>query len=169
MGLRHWILTGAAPTDYALEMTDETLDGKNVVRLRSVTTPAPAFGAFCQTISAGAYLGKRVRLSAALRATGVTGWAGLWMRVDGVHPGETLAFDNMEDRALTGSTPWQRHAVVLDVDPSANAVVFGAVLTAEGELSVADVVFEEVGADVPVTGAGFTAPAHPRNLDFTEA
>jgi hypothetical protein len=33
---------------------------------------------------------------------------------------------------------------------------------------VAGVGFDEVPTDVPTTGAGFTMPAHPQNLDFTE-
>jgi hypothetical protein len=165
---KHWVMTGAAPTDYALDVTDETFHGKRVVRLYSVAAPAPAFGAFCQTIAAGAYLGRRVRLSGALRTIGVSGWAGLWMRIDGSHAGETLGFDNMEQRALTATTGWQRHAVVLHVDPRASTIIFGALLVGEGDLRVADVVLEEVAADVAVTGPGFAVPAAPRNLDFTE-
>jgi hypothetical protein len=165
---KHWVMTGTAPTDYALDVTDESYDGKPVVRLHSVVKPAPAFGAFCQTIAASAYLGRRVSLSGALRTIEVSGWAGLWMRVDGPHVGETLGFDNMEQRAVTATTGWHRHAVVLDVDLQARAIVFGALLVGEGDLRVADLVFEEVATDVPVTGPGFTLPAAPRNLDFTE-
>jgi hypothetical protein len=40
MGPKHWVMTGAAPTDYALDVADETFGGKRVVRLRSVATPA---------------------------------------------------------------------------------------------------------------------------------
>ncbi len=169
MGPKHWVMTGAAPADYALDVTDEVFEGKRVVRLRSVAEPAPAFGAFCQTIAASAYLGKRVRLSGALRTVEVGGWAGLWMRVDGSHAGEILGFDNMEQRAVTGTTRWQRHAVVLHVDPRARTIVFGALLVGEGDLRVADLVFEEVAADVAVTGPGFAVPAAPRNLDFSES
>jgi hypothetical protein len=103
-----------------------------------------------------------------LRATDVTGWAGLWMRIDGPRPGETLALDNMQDRALTGTTEWERHAVVLDVPSDATMIVFGALLAEEGQLRMADFRFEQVGTDVPVTGQGFAVTAHPRNLDFAE-
>jgi hypothetical protein len=168
MGPKHWVMTGAAPNDYALDVADETFEGKRVVRLQSVATPATAFGAFCQAIAAGAYLGKRVRLSGALRTTEVSGWAGLWMRVDGSHAGETLAFDNMEQRAVTATTGWQRHAVVLDVDLRASTIIFGALLVGAGEVRVADLAFEEVTADVAVTGPDFAVPDAPRNLDFAE-
>src|SRR5688572_32137245 len=110
MGLKHWEMTGAAPEEYAFE--PDRVDGRPVARLRSIVSPASSFGAFSQVITAANYLGRRVRFSADLRATGVRGWAGLWMRVDGRSPDETLGFDNMERRALTGSSDWQRHEIV---------------------------------------------------------
>jgi hypothetical protein len=90
------------------------------------------------------------------------------MRVDGSHASETLAFDNMQQRAVTATTGWQRHSIVLPVDPRAHTVIFGALLVGQGELRVANLAFEEAAADVAVTGPGFAVPAAPRNLDFTE-
>jgi hypothetical protein len=69
--------------------------------------PARDFGACRQEIAADDYRGKRIRFAAALKAVEVTnGWAGLWLRVDGAQRGTTLAFDNMEDRAVKGATGW---------------------------------------------------------------
>jgi hypothetical protein len=73
-----------------------------------------------------------------------------------------------QQRAVTATTGWQRHSVVLPVDPRAHTVIFGALLVGEGELRVADLAFEEVAAEVAVTGPGFAVPAAPRNLDFTD-
>jgi hypothetical protein len=83
MGLKHW-KTGAAPDDYEFGLAEDTFEGQPVAYLRSIAQPARSFGAFCQTIAAEDYRGKRIRFSAALKATNVTGgWEGLWLRVDG--------------------------------------------------------------------------------------
>jgi len=156
MGLKYWWKTGAAPNDYEFGLAEDTFEGQRVAYLRSIVQQARSFGAFCQTIAAEDYRGKRVRFSAALKATNVTdGWGGLWLRVDGPRLDETLAIDTMEDRPLVGTTGWQEHALVLDV-------------SAKGELLVSQLAFEEVGSDVPVT-AGPHRPRQPQNLDFSQA
>jgi hypothetical protein len=108
MGLKHWWKTGAAPNDYEFGPAEETFQGGRVASLRSIVQPARSFGAFCQTIAAEDYRGKRVRFSGVLKANYVTGGrGGLWLRVDGPHLDETLAIDTMEDRPLVGTTGWQ--------------------------------------------------------------
>jgi hypothetical protein len=168
MALQHWWKTGAAPNDYEFGLAEETFQGQPVAPLRSIAQPARSFGAFCQTIAAEDYRGKRIRFSAALKANNVTGgWGGLWQRVDGARLDETLAIDTMEDRPLRGTTGWQQHALVLDVAAAAATIAFGAGLSGEGELLVSKLAFEEVGGDVPVT-AGPHRPRQPQNLDFSQ-
>jgi hypothetical protein len=168
MGLQHWWKTGAAPNDYQFGLAEESFEGQPVAYLRSIVQPARSFGAFCQTIAAEHYRGKRIRFSAALKANNVTdGWGGLWLRVDGARLDETLAIDTMEDRPLVGTTGWQQHALVLDVAAAATTISFGAGLSGLGELLVSQLAFEEVGSEVPVT-AGPHRPRHPQNLDFSQ-
>jgi RNA polymerase sigma factor (sigma-70 family) len=124
--IKHWMLTGAAPQDYEFGVSAELRQGARVAVLRSRTEQPRDFGAICQVISAEEYRGRRVRLSADLEAVDVTGWAGLWLRVDGDGAQQPLAFDNMQERALKRTTDWQRHAIVLDVAPEADAVFLGA-------------------------------------------
>jgi hypothetical protein len=101
MGLQHWWKTGAAPNDYEFGLSDESFEGQPVAYLRSIVQQARSFGAFCQTIAAEDYRGKRIRFSAALKANNLTdGWGGLWLRIDGPRLDETLAIDTMEDRPL---------------------------------------------------------------------
>lgn len=168
MALKHWTVTGAAPDDYEIGVADETLAGKPAAYLRSIAEQADAFGASVQAIAAEDYRTKRIRFSGALKTTGVTGWAGLWLRVDGVSPGETLAIDNMQNRGLTGTTSWQHHAIVLEVAPAADSIWFGAVLSGAGTLLVSDLSFEEVGDDVPVTWPEPDRARRPQNLDFSQ-
>ena len=147
MGLTHWWKTGAAPNDYEFGLADESFEGQPVAYLRSIVQQARSFGAFCQTIAAEDYRGKRIRFSAALKANNVTdGWGGLWLRIDGARLDETLAIDTMEDRPLVGTTGWQEHALVLDVAAAAATIAFGAGLSGKGELLVSQLAFEEVAA-----------------------
>jgi hypothetical protein len=168
IGLKHWWKTGAAPNDYEFGLSDESFEGQPVAYLRSIVQQARSFGAFCQTIAAEDYRGKRIQFSAALKANNVTdGWGGLWLRIDGARLDETLAIDTMEDRPLVGTTDWQQHALVLDVAAAAATIAFGAGLSGKGELLVSQLAFEEVGSEIPVT-AGPHRPRQPQNLDFSQ-
>jgi hypothetical protein len=169
MGLQHWWKTGAAPNDYEFGLAEKRFEGQPVASLRSIVQQARSFGAFCQTIAAEDYRGKRIRFSATLKANNLTdGWGGLWLRIDGPRLDETLAIDPMEDRPLVGTTGWQQHALVLDVAAAATTISFGAGLSGLGELLVSQLAFEEVGSEVPVT-AGPHRPRQPQNLDFSQA
>jgi hypothetical protein len=128
-------------------------------------------------MDAGAYQGKRVRLSGYLRSeTAVTdtaeGRAGLWMNVAGSMPGlgvgqtTMLAMDNMMDRPVLGTTGWQRYDIVLDLPPGAERIVFGAALAGPGKVWVDDMRLEVVGPDVPSTEHYRGTAAQFQNLDF---
>jgi erythromycin esterase len=81
--------------------------------------------------------GKRVRLAGWVKSSGIDrGWAGLWVRVDGAHG--VLAFDNMGDRGVHGTTGWSRVEVDIDVPAEAAAIVLGALLTGDGVAWVSD-------------------------------
>jgi len=142
-------------------------EGHAVAYLRSCRTPASGFGTLMQTISANEFLGKRAKFAGAIRSEGLTSWAGLWMRVDGPDSGRHLAFDNMLDRPIKGTTEWTRYAVVLDVDKAAVAMAFGVLAGGEGKLWMSDFSFEEVAEDEPVTGAAIRT--RPENLDFSSS
>jgi hypothetical protein len=58
-----------------------------------------------------------------MKSEEVTGWAGLWMRVD--KGKEVVAIDNMQGRAIKGTTSWQRYEVVLDVPRTQQALRLG--------------------------------------------
>ncbi|KAA0021856.1 hypothetical protein [Antrihabitans cavernicola] len=163
--MKGWIMGGSHPHDYHVEKIDEMLGGKPVARLEFGGDKVIGFGTMTQVVKSNRYAGKRMRLSASLRANAIEGWAGLWMRIDRAHGG-MLGFDNMQDRALTGSSGWRRVEIVLDVDATeAQAIAFGVLLSGCGAVDISDIRFEEVGKDVPTTDSAITEPV---NLDFTE-
>lgn len=165
-----WHLTGSHRRDYEVGLLPATIahDGNRVVQLRlRPGIPDPeGFGALMQSIAATRYLGRRVRFSATLRAREVTGWAGLWLRIDG--PGGPLTIDNMEDRPLRQTTDWTQADTVLDVPRQATKLHFGALMSGAGALDLTRPRFGEVSESVPVTGP-ITAdplPDEPQALDF---
>ena len=167
-----WVKAGTAPGMYDVGLL-KNADGRSAVTLRSnngfgavVSDP---FGTLMQTISASAYAGKRLRLSATVSADGVLGWAGLWMRVDGAQ-GKVLAFDNMEKHAIKGSSEGKKYSVVLDVPAGAESVSYGILLDGAGSVTLSKVAVETVGKDVPATSGPVAEPlpAKPQNLGFSE-
>jgi hypothetical protein len=170
--LKDWGITGSRGDAYAAERVAEKYQGKPVVRMWRSAEGTDGFGAMYQLFRPDRYLGKRVRLSAALRTAGVTGRAALCLRIDG--PGDSasdrsLAFDNMWARPpITGTTDWAEHACVVDVPPEATAVFISNILHGPGELFWADVRFEIVDHTVPTTDTmPYELPDEPQNLDFS--
>ncbi|MEO7443160.1 MAG: sigma-70 family RNA polymerase sigma factor [Acidimicrobiales bacterium] len=166
--VKAWFMAGSHPADYEHGIDpDEPPHGGHgrVAFLRSRAAGAQGFGTLMQAFGTDAVRGRRVRFSGLVRGTGVTGWAGLWMRVDG-SSGRPTAFDNMQDRAIQGDQPWARYEVVLDVAEEAVGLALGTLLSGSGRLWLADFGFETVSADVPTTAA--RRPALPENLDFSQ-
>lgn len=159
---RGWRLQGSAPADDAV-----ALPAAGVATLKARRSDPAGFGTLMQDFAAEEVRGKRLRLGATIEGRGVRGWSGLWMPVDGPR-GEILAFDNKQDRPITGDAASARHAVVLGVPGDAAAVAFRMLLEGAGELLITEVEIETVGEDVPTTAAPFELPGRPQNLGFVE-
>jgi hypothetical protein len=177
--VRHWMLTGDDVADYAIELdTAIKHSGRASGSLRSTAPHPHGFGTIDQWLGPAPYRGKRLRMRAFVKAEQVTGWAGLWMRVDaasapahadqsGAPKHQSTAFDNMENRPIKGTSDWARYEVVLDVARDASAIAFGLLLSGPGKVWIDDVTFDVVDASVPTTGRNSDSrPAE--NLDFEE-
>jgi hypothetical protein len=79
---------------------------------------------------------------------------------------DTVAFDNMQKRAIKGTLGWQRYEVVLDVPAKATGIAFGILLAGPGALWLNGTNFEVVGAEVPVTSTYPQMQPGPTNLGF---
>ena len=158
-----WFLAGSKPSSYEAG-TDEQAKYNDhpSAYLKSKENVTDGFGTLMQNFSANNYLGKSVRLSAFVKSEDVKDWAGLWMRVD--KGSQSVAFDNMQDRAIKGTTGWKVYEVVLDVPQDATGIFFGVLLSQTGSVWLNSVKFEVVGTDVPVTGR--PQREGPTNLGF---
>lgn len=163
-----WSCSGDAPHKYEMGLdTTVTYENHPCVTIKAGADPSE-FAALCQTFKADAYHGKRLRFSAAVRSADVENRAALFMRVGGASD-KMLAFDNMRDRPITGSNEWAHHGIVLDVAEDAENIVFGILLSLNGQVWMADVHLDAVGADVPTTDIlEEMVPNFPVNLGFEE-
>jgi C-terminal processing protease CtpA/Prc len=82
------------------------------------------------------FAGTTVELRGFLRTEQVSQLAGLWLREDGETP--TLAFENMANRPVTGTTEWTEYSIKLPVHPEARKLFLGALLVGTGKLWVDD-------------------------------
>ena len=121
------------------------------VRLgRPPTEPPPPFGAFVQAVDATPLQGRRVRLSAAVRAE--RGGGQLWLRVD--RPDFAPAFfDNMDGRPVT-SPEWATHTIEGPVADDAVGLMLGGLITGDGAAS-----FDAFRLDVEGDGGDWTEVA----------
>jgi len=161
-----WFMAGTKPALYDSGVDAQAvMNGLPSAYMKS-TQPVPeGFGTLMQNFAATQYLGQRVRFTARVKSDSVERWAGLWMRVDGATQ-KSLAFDNMMDRPIKGTTGWQSYDIVLDVPQSATGIFFGILMDGPGEVWLNSVTFEVVGTGVPTTGILPAPSAGPTNLSF---
>jgi hypothetical protein len=88
----------------------QAYQGHRSAYLKSKQRSVDGFGTLMQQFTAEQYLGKRVRLRGVVKSQEVADWAGLWLRVD--QGKKMVAFDNMQDQAIKGTTDWRRYEVV---------------------------------------------------------
>ena len=145
-GLHRWQLdgsflrqvTGSHDQDYSCT----TEDGRVIL---AAAVPEPAgFAVLSQEIEAEDYHGRTVTFCGHLRATDVTGRAGLVLRVprqgrlgqqrpdgrDPLHdPENYFAF-------VTGTGDWARHEVTAHIPPDASNIIFGIFLNGGGKIEL---------------------------------
>jgi hypothetical protein len=137
--------------DYAAGLTDiGTHGGKTCGYIKSGLHTPKGWGDVNQAFKADRFRGKRLRLTGWLKPIDVHGRGLMWVRIDG-KGGKILAMDAMFDRAVSGSSGWKRHAIVLDVDPAAEVINFGVELNGTGALCFDDLKFDVVGKSVGTT------------------
>lgn len=153
--LRSWVqgwgLTGTRPDAYEVRCDDVFTDcAIPILRTRAFKSEPFGMGSLTHQESAETWRGRRVELRAELRGGSIDGWGGLWMRVDGPE-GKVLAFDNMQNRPLRGTSSFQWYSVVLDVPAEAERITFGVLLHGPGAVFIRELAFGEVDPQVAVT------------------
>ena len=91
------------------------------------------------------YEGKNITLSGYIKTENVTdGYAGLWMRID-----PQIAFDNMHNRGITGTTGWKKYEITLPMNPAkTKRIVVGGMLVGKGKMWMDDLHITIDGKDI---------------------
>lgn len=143
-----------ADYEIILDTTTGYNDETSLLIQTNKNIPEGVFGTARRTLgNINQYKGSRLQLSGYIKTEDVSGWTGLWLRIDGVGRDNSLGFDNMQDRAPSGTTDWQRFELVLDVpaDVGIRDIYYGFLLFGSGKAWVDNIQFDVVGVDVPVT------------------
>ena len=91
------------------------------------------------------YEGKNITLSGYIKTENVTdGWAGFWMRID-----PQIAFDNMQQRGVTGTTNWKKYEITLRMNPAKTKQIYvGGMLVGKGKMWMDDLHITIDGKDI---------------------
>ncbi len=101
--------------------------------------------------------GKKVKLTGYIKTENVAEHAGLWMRID-----PSVAFDNMENRPISGTTDWTKYEIELMLKPSqAKQIVVGGLLIGAGKMWIDNL-------EVTVDGKPIEKAA-PKKLDKVQS
>ena len=163
-----WFPAGSNPSEYEMGTDNSTFQsGNSCAYIKSKSPKEKEFGTLMQTISAENYLGKRLQLSGYVKSENVKGWSGLWMRIDGYN-NQQLGFDNMQGRAIKGTTEWKKYEIVLDIPSNCKSINYGLLLGGEGKVWFDNFKLEEVDKSIPVTNLRKENKllSQPINLDF---
>ena len=173
--VRGWYETGSNSSAYSMGLQKgEGPDGGDAITIQSVLKDSiKGFGAFMKSSEPGPssmleqFRGKRVKMSAQVKSNSITGWAGLWVRVDAATEEEgEYAFDNMGDRPVKGTTGWTTYDLVLDVDTAGKRLVWGILMSGTGQVWITEPVFTVVDSSVKTTAHPIIVPKEPVNLEF---
>ncbi|MDD4216341.1 MAG: S41 family peptidase [Bacteroidales bacterium] len=115
--------------DYSLSIDTISKSGHKSGKITSAKSGK--FGSIAYTIPAY-YEGKTIELEAYMKIADVrNGFAGLLFRIDGY--GDILEFDNMAKKNISGTKNWEKYSVKLNYPKNAEKIIFGGILTGDGE------------------------------------
>jgi len=166
--IKGWNIMGGYPYGlYEYGISDEVFykDQKCAFIRSASNAPARpvAYGQLSQVFKAKQYRDKRMRFSAVIKSDGAEMTSALLMLVAG--PGyQTISYDNMYGRNITGTKDWERYKVVLDVPEESDFITFGIVVFGKGEIWISAITFDETEED-PTADPLYTN--QPTNLDFS--
>lgn len=149
-----WVRGSLTAPDSAVLESDVVQSGSWAMRLDRSGHATGSFSAIHSSIPID-FSGNTIELRGFLRTNDVSGFAGLWLREDG--EAGVLQLDTMNRQQLNGTHDWQQFSVILPLDPSANRLVFGALLSGSGVAWVDGLQLLVDG--VPVATAPQRAPA----------
>lgn len=168
--VKGWVITGSNPELFEMNVDHSIFHaGKSSGHFSSKGAVEGQFGAMMQVFSAEKWRGKRMRISCFIKTNNVSK-CGAWCNIDN-YVGDTIQFDNMDNRPIKGTTDWNYYTIVLDVPVESASIQFGILLVGSGDVWVDCFKLEEVDSSVPSTNMldqPENLPLEPINLGFDE-
>ena len=168
-----WGIAGTQPELYSVQL-EPGRDPKTHTVLISSSTEATnrGFVTVMQQCNASAFESRRVQLTGVAKTEGVEGFVGFWVRIDNRH-GDMVAFDNMGDRPIVRTTPWETYRVVVDIPDDGSLVSYGVILNGRGKVWVDSIDVVSASDTVPLTGKVYSVRdrglhRHPVNGEFAD-
>ena len=147
-----WFKAGSKPGSYETGKDENVkYKGESSLYLKSIEDVKEGFGTLMRNIKPDEYINKRLKLTGYIKSENLDNWAGMWMRVDGPDPKESLEFDNMFSRPVKGTNDWTKCEIVLDVPENSTGIAYGVLVHGNGEVWFCNLSFEAVSNDVPST------------------
>ncbi len=167
-----WHKTGNKPDSYNTGLDlNVSKTGQKSAFIESIDNKVDGFATIAQACNAKSFLGTTIKMTGYIKSENVAEWAGMWLRIDSKTLTETLGFDNMQDRPVTGTSEWTKCEIVMDVPPESGSLKYGVLLSCVGKIWFDNVSFEILDNANRVISADSTAsgfPEKPANLDFEE-
>jgi hypothetical protein len=101
------------------------------VRLQRDAQSAGTFSVITRRLPVD-FRGGVVELRGYLRLQDVSGNAGLWLRQDA--DGKPVALENMDSQKVTGTREWAQYRIALPINPQAQQIFFGVLVSGTGTL-----------------------------------
>jgi len=165
-----WYKAGASPNEYEMGIDSGSgQSGGNAATIKSKKDKANSWATLMQDFNPGKYLGKKIKMSAYMKSKDVKTKAAFWLRVDQSGSRSAMAFDNMLNRPIKGTTDWTKYEIILPVPAKASNIAYGALLGGPGQIWFDNFTFEVVEDEVPTTNPTKDRESQleePFNVDF---
>jgi len=155
-----WDFGSDHPDDYEHGLDRTYSAGGAAAYIKSRNAQPRGVATLVQIIDPTPYAGKRIRVTALLRSSGVDQSAGLLFVVAGQG---AMPSENSQNLTLHGTNDWGRHAVVFDVPDGTAQMAVGFGLFGPGAVWADDFSITVVETSVPLTR---TLPSAPVDPDF---
>ncbi len=120
-----------------LSLDDKVVHGGRwSARLERNATSPESFSSLAKVFHLD-FEGRAIELRGYIRTEDVKEFVGLWLREDG-EDGNSLAFENMQAKAIKGTRDWAEYSITLPLHSEARQIVVGALLVGTGKLWVDD-------------------------------
>ena len=137
--------------------------GRWSVRLQRAAQSAGTFSVITRSLPVD-FQGGTVELRGYLRLQEVSGNAGLWMRQDA--DGQMLSLENMQSQQVKGTHEWAQYRIALPIDPKAQQLFFGVLVSGTGTLWADDLELLVDGKPIADAELAPVKPGLPADHEF---